>query len=504
MPIILTEEDSAALPNPPAGTNALLVDDVTHEYAQKLPDGTVLPLTGTAGTDGADAPPLTYFDHSSTGASEAVSWSAGDIQRLVANAATVTLTYTSLPSVGTPGIVQLWLEQDGTGGRVWAFPAATDWGDFGEPDWSTRAPGHIDLVTLETVDGGTVVVAGLQGRPGSAGAAGADGTAGGAVSIPYTFSTTTTDSDPGSGNLRLSNATQTSAVTIRADLLASDGTDWSAVLATLANSTNTVKGHIRLFKSDDPTKWLVFTVSALASPSGYKNITVANVAGSSSSPFSNGDAITLAFTRTGDVGASGTASVGSDPIWDTKGDLAAATGADAAAKVPAGTNGYRLEADSAQSTGLAWAKPHKFKSTTLIGNGTKTVGSTTRAPIDATNLPYLTLDLAVGDQVRCDFMAQMYGNTGTVSLNFDVEVDQPVSANTYIAAGCDQGIFLEPNSGNRVTRQMFGVFTATEAGTHGFRIVAFVNTASASICNSTSGGDDSVITFMAENKGPAS
>jgi hypothetical protein len=137
------------------------------------------------------------------------------------------------------------------------------------------------------------------------GATGAAGAVGGAISIGYTFSTTTTDSDPGDGNLRLDNATQNLATTIRADLKDSGATDWTAVLATFADSTNTIKAHIRLFKTSDTTKWLLFSVSAIASPSGYKNITVACVGYSAASPFSNGDSITLSFTRAGDKGATG-------------------------------------------------------------------------------------------------------------------------------------------------------------------------------------------------------
>jgi len=46
--------------------------------------------------------------------------------------------------------------------------------------------------------------------------------------------------------------------------------------------------------------------------------------------------------------------VAADTIWDTKGDLAAATGADTAAKLAAGANSKVLTADSAQTTGLKW------------------------------------------------------------------------------------------------------------------------------------------------------
>ncbi len=52
-----------------------------------------------------------------------------------------------------------------------------------------------------------------------------------------------------------------------------------------------------------------------------------------------------------------TGSVAADTIFDTKGDLVAATGADAAAKVAVGTNGQVLTADSTQSTGVHWATP---------------------------------------------------------------------------------------------------------------------------------------------------
>ncbi len=47
-------------------------------------------------------------------------------------------------------------------------------------------------------------------------------------------------------------------------------------------------------------------------------------------------------------------SVVSDTIWDTKGDLAVATGADTASKLAAGANGKSLVADSSQTTGLKW------------------------------------------------------------------------------------------------------------------------------------------------------
>ncbi len=53
-------------------------------------------------------------------------------------------------------------------------------------------------------------------------------------------------------------------------------------------------------------------------------------------------------------GGGGSGFVATDVIWDTKGDLAAATGADAAVKVPAGANYTALYSDSSATPGVAW------------------------------------------------------------------------------------------------------------------------------------------------------
>lgn len=132
--------------------------------------------------------------------------------------------------------------------------------------------------------------------------------AGTAIAIPYTFSSTTTDADPGAGKLRLDNfAAQTSATTMRVDLFGADGVDRTARLATFVASTSTVTGNWRLVDLDDPLNWLEGEFTAMASPSGYRNFTLSNVTGSAAAPFANDANLVLMFTRTGDKGSTGAA-----------------------------------------------------------------------------------------------------------------------------------------------------------------------------------------------------
>ncbi len=153
---------------------------------------------------------------------------------------------------------------------------------------------------------GSTGTTGPTGVTGPTGPTGITGAVGGAITINYVFDTGTSNADPGSGKLRLNNAAPGSVTAIYLSNLDSGATDWSAVIATFDDSTNTVKGHIRLADRTNETLWIVFTVSAYTSHTGYKELTVASVAASEiGNPFIATQAIVLEFTRAGDVGQTG-------------------------------------------------------------------------------------------------------------------------------------------------------------------------------------------------------
>ncbi|WP_458760559.1 discoidin domain-containing protein [Afipia sp. TerB] len=134
--------------------------------------------------------------------------------------------------------------------------------------------------------------------------AGADGQHGGAVSFTQVFSTSTSNADPGDGMLRLNNATQSSATVIRTDYLDKDGNSLTDLIGSLTTSTSTVKGQIRLAEVGDPTRWIIFDLTAKSDMTGYFNLTVAHVA-HSTNVLRDGEEIGFYFTPKGDVGQQG-------------------------------------------------------------------------------------------------------------------------------------------------------------------------------------------------------
>src|SRR5439155_15039466 len=87
---------------------------------------------------------------------------------------------------------------------------------------------------------------GATGATGPTGTTGATGAAGGAITVAYTFDTTTTNADPGSGKLRLNAATENTATATYVNPLDTGATDWTAVRADVDTAARPASGQVRL------------------------------------------------------------------------------------------------------------------------------------------------------------------------------------------------------------------------------------------------------------------
>ena len=110
----------------------------------------------------------------------------------------------------------------------------------------------------------------------------------GGATFDYTFQTSTTDSDPGTGGLRFNNGTLSSATLMYIDDTDDGGTDIQDFLRTIDDSTSTVKGHVRVSNKTNAEDFALFTISGTnTEASGYHKVSVSYVSGSTS--FSNSE-----------------------------------------------------------------------------------------------------------------------------------------------------------------------------------------------------------------------
>ena len=126
----------------------------------------------------------------------------------------------------------------------------------------------------------------------------------GGDSAQFTYSTTTTDSDPGSGYIRFNNATLSSATIAYVDDEEINGTDVSAWVQSFddvsGNATN--RGRIRLTKSNTLDTWAVWKISgAVTDASGYTKLALTYIDGAGT--FANDDKVFLSFVASGEDGA---------------------------------------------------------------------------------------------------------------------------------------------------------------------------------------------------------
>lgn len=119
--------------------------------------------------------------------------------------------------------------------------------------------------------------------------------------VEYVFSTTITDSDPGSGKLRFNHGTFASITQLFIDDNDAFGNDVQSWIDVLDDSTSAVRGYLHVAKKADASVYRIFSITgANADPGGYTKIVVSPIV--TNGTLADTDSVIISFARTGDGG----------------------------------------------------------------------------------------------------------------------------------------------------------------------------------------------------------
>jgi hypothetical protein len=146
---------------------------------------------------------------------------------------------------------------------------------------------------------------GSTGPTGSTGATGATGARGSDAGLDMTFDSSTDDSDQGVGTVWFNHATLSSATVLYMDDVDANSASINSWVDSWDDSTTTaLRGTVKVVQQADPAIFAIYNVTGeVTSNTTYSAIPVSYVTGAGS--FSNTDASSVSFFRTGDTGAEG-------------------------------------------------------------------------------------------------------------------------------------------------------------------------------------------------------
>jgi hypothetical protein len=165
----------------------------------------------------------------------------------------------------------------------------------------------------------------------------------------FHFQTNPAMTKPGSGNFRSNTGAAATATVLSLDQIGAGGTD----ITTLFNAMR-LNDTIFVQDKNDADQWVRYQLTGAATlNSGWAQVPVAVIA--SGGTIAGSQLCVMQLTLTAGGGGGGSSIVAADPLWDAKGDVLVALGADAGARLAVGTNGQVLTADSTQTLGVKWA-----------------------------------------------------------------------------------------------------------------------------------------------------
>jgi hypothetical protein len=154
---------------------------------------------------------------------------------------------------------------------------------------------------------GATGAAGTNGATGIQGATGVQGEQGnfGGAAFEYAYdSSSTADSDPGTGKIKFSNTTFSSASFLYINETDANSLLSTSFLETIDDSTSNIKGHFSVADKADPLVYTLFTITGAHTKSGsYYKVPVGYVSGDTT--MTDETAVVVTFQRTGDKGDTG-------------------------------------------------------------------------------------------------------------------------------------------------------------------------------------------------------
>ena len=184
---------------------------------------------------------------------------------------------------------------------------------------STDASGYVKLAVTHVASNNTFSAAdelsvhfsrsgnkgdtGSTGATGSTGSTGATGAAGTNSQLSMTWSSSTSDADPGAGKIAFNNGTLSSVSILYVDDADDASADISGYVQSWDDVTNTTaKGIVTVTKEGTPSTYAMFKVSgSVTDASGYTKVPVTHVVSSGS--FSNTDGVGVHFSYSGNDGS---------------------------------------------------------------------------------------------------------------------------------------------------------------------------------------------------------
>ena len=144
---------------------------------------------------------------------------------------------------------------------------------------------------------------GSTGATGSTGSTGSTGAAGTNSQLAMTWSSSTSDADPGAGKIAFNHATLSSVSILYVDDADDASADISGYVQSWDDVTNTTaRGIVTITKEGTPSTYAIFKVSgAVTDASGYTKIPVTHIVSSGS--FSNTDGVGVHFSYSGNDGS---------------------------------------------------------------------------------------------------------------------------------------------------------------------------------------------------------